>query len=390
MPLFDDVVRDDTGAALYAEPKSEYLNRSARPAAQRIRDLLELWFSRYPEEQRLDLRGRFRSPDDNHHLGAFFELFLHEFLLRLDNRVEVHPQLQGHSRRPDFLVRPLVGSEYFVEAVLATGESREETAARARMDAVYDALNRMESPNFFIGMKVKGAPETSPPARQIRALLKQHLARLDPEAISRDLDAGGFEALPHWSYDHEGWHIEFFPIPKSAKARGRRGLRPIGLQFGEVHWVDDRTAIRDAVIGKAGSYGHLELPYVIAVNALADRVDRIDVMEALFGKEHFIFRAHAAGSVGPEFERAPDGAWTSPGGPPNAGVSAALIAVQLLPSSVSRSSICLYHNPWATRPYEGELNRLHRATAVDGSRMDWHEGMSLADIFELPADWPGQ
>jgi hypothetical protein len=53
--------------------------------------------------------------------SAFFELFLHELLLRLGCNVEVHPDPgTGSSRRPDFLVTDPDGQQFFLEAVLAT------------------------------------------------------------------------------------------------------------------------------------------------------------------------------------------------------------------------------------------------------------------------------
>jgi len=391
MSLFDEIQRDDLGPALYAEPKSVYLNRSARPGAQKIRELLALWFSHYPEQDQLDLYGRFRSHDDAQYLSAFFELFLHELLLTLENRVEVHPVLQGNPRRPDFLVRPQVGSSYYVEAVVATDETREESAARARMNAVYDVINRMDSPNFFIGMKVRGMPDTPPPGRQIRTFLQHQLADLDPDALGRAFEVGGFQALPHWPYHSEDWHVEFFPIPKSQGLRGRPGVRPIGIELGGLQRLDNRVAIRDAIVEKAGRYGELDLPYVVAVDALADFVDRIDIMEALFGKERFIFRGGQDGADGPEAApRTPDGAWTSPNGPRYTRVSAVLMAIRLYPSSIPWSSICLYHNPWAARPYEGQINRLPRAAAASEDRMAWHDGISLGQLFQLAADWPGE
>lgn len=77
-----------------------------------------------------------------------------------------------------------------MEAVLASDESEAEAAANARMDAVYDALNRLESPNFFIGMELRGAPETPPPARQIRAFLEEHLVPLNPDELAQTFREG--------------------------------------------------------------------------------------------------------------------------------------------------------------------------------------------------------
>ena len=140
MSLFDTIRRDDIRAKFYSEPDFRYLNFSARPGVQRIRETVDDWFSRYPEACRAEFRARFREADDYHHRSAFFELFLHELLLRLRCQIEIHPKIEGVPRRPDFRFRSADGTCCYLEAVLATDETREETAARARMNQVYDTL----------------------------------------------------------------------------------------------------------------------------------------------------------------------------------------------------------------------------------------------------------
>jgi hypothetical protein len=388
--LFDDIVREYEGRAMYAEPSFAYLNRSARPAAERIRQTLETWFSHYPSEGQTDLCGRFRSDVDQHHYSAFFELLLHESLLRMGCRVEIHPNIAEDetTKRPDFLVESPHGHRFYIEAVLATGESAEEAAARARMDVVYDAINRLDSPGFFVGMDISGAPDTPPSARHIRAFLKARLDALDPDEVSEHLKLGGIRAIPHWRYEHEGWRIDFHPIPKSPKMRGKSGVRPIGMRSFEAKFVDSSTPIRDAIVAKAGRYGDLELPYVIAVNALDESsVDRIDVMDALFGEEQYIVTFGQSGISESEMSRAPNGAWMSGSGPRYTRVSAVLVAVRLLPWTVGSAGVCLIHNPWAQRPYFSELTRLPQGIPQDG-RMEWQDGESLAEVLELPAGWP--
>src|SRR5919202_5698397 len=83
MRLFDTISHHDEGPPQFAEPEFICLNRSAKPDVSHIRELLEAWLSRYPTSVQTDLCGRFRSPDDTLHRSAFFELFLHELLLRL-------------------------------------------------------------------------------------------------------------------------------------------------------------------------------------------------------------------------------------------------------------------------------------------------------------------
>jgi len=388
MRLFHEIHRTNEGPAQYAEPEFTYLNRSARVAASRVRQLLEAWFSRYPVAGQGDLVGRFRSTDDKQHRSAFFELFLHELLLCLDCRVEIHPSVGEMSRRyPDFLAEPPSANRFYMEAVVATGESTEDAAARARMNDVYDTLNRLESPNFFIGVKLRGAPRTPPPARQIRSFLAQRFVAQDPDEMAKVLESGGLDALPHWYYEHENWELDFFPIPKRPDARGRAGVRPLGMQFYQLVCIEPRVAIRDAIVKKAGRYGEPDLPYVVAANALDENVDEIDVEEALFGKEEFTVSRQQAGSSCVEMTRAPDGVWGSESGPRYTRVSAVLVAAPVLPWNVPRAPMCLYHNPWAEKPYSSELTRLPQAF-LEAGRVKRVGGESLAVVLGLPSGWP--
>ena len=62
--LFDDGPRDIAGGADHLVPQFDYLNRSDRDEAVRVRDVIEDMFSRYPADSQEALRGRLRSADD--------------------------------------------------------------------------------------------------------------------------------------------------------------------------------------------------------------------------------------------------------------------------------------------------------------------------------------
>lgn len=391
MQLFDGMIRTYEGPALYAEPAFAYLNRSASSVAETVRRTLEIWFSRYPESERTDLRARFRSKDDQHHYSAFFELVLHELLLKMNCRIQIHPDSPHHttSRCPDLLVEPPAGSRFYAEAIIVTGMSANERAACARMNDVYDAINRLESPNFFVGMDISGAPETPVPARRIRAFLRERLDELDPDEVAKLWGAGKTEAISHWQYEHEGWSIDFHPIPKSPGLREKPGVRPIGMRSFEGKWVDASTSIRDAITAKAGRYGDFEVPLVIAVNYLGeDTVDQIDVMDALFGKETYSLAISPSGATSaPRMKREPDGAWTSRSGPRYTRVSAVLLAIRAEPWTVGSAGTCLIHNPWAQRRYDSVLTRLSQGVPQAGL-MHWKDGLTLGEALDLPQGWP--
>ena len=103
MRLFDDIQRQSVRRMSGRESSFKFLNTSARTQAQHIRDVLEGWFVAFgTDEDKQQLRRRFRSPDDQTHLGAFFELYCHALLSAQHYAVRVHPRLPSASAHPDF------------------------------------------------------------------------------------------------------------------------------------------------------------------------------------------------------------------------------------------------------------------------------------------------
>jgi hypothetical protein len=373
MSLFDDVERTDMNDALWGEPHFSYLNRSARPTFATIRATLDEWFRRVrvPLARQNALRQRFRSLNNNQHDSAFFELVLHEMLLRLGCTVVWEPAIGDRSTRPDFLVQTPDGQHFYLEATVVTGKSAEEAAAEARMDEVYNA-NRLDSPNFFIGVRISGAPRSPVPAKRIRGFLAHRLAELDPDK------ANGW---PQWRFKHDGWIVDFFPIPKRAEARGRPGIRPLAMFYQTDVKFDIVKHVRKAIRTKSSRYGQLDLPYLIAVNVLEAFREK-DVCNALFGELTYQFDT-ASGAI--SGRRLPNGVWS---GQKHTRVSAVLIADDVHPYRAAQASVAIWHNPWAARPATGLLPLLTHYLPVN-DQIQRQDGRTLGDLLNLPAGWPG-
>ncbi len=309
MKLFNKVEGIVDESAGYTEPSFSYINRTSREEFVRMRDLLEAWFSHYPVSEQQEFRSRFRSSNDFQHEAAFFELFLHELLLRNNCKIKLHPTLQKTSKVPDFLVEPESSHQFYLEATVATGETAHQTAARARENAVYDVLDRLvNSPDYFLSLSIDGSPETPPPAQKLANYINKEISLLDYEEIKKIYESNNLRSLPCWHFEHDGWRIEIKPVPKF-KLRGKASVRPIGTRFTGIRGVDHRTPIRDSIIEKGRKYGELDLPYVIAVNALESGIDKDDILEALFGKEQYLIDISDDVSVvsEPRLQRIPDG-----------------------------------------------------------------------------------
>lgn len=390
MRLFDQLERAFTGPAKYSESSFDFLNRSARDSAKAVRTVLEECFHRFPAESQADLRGRLRSSDGRQSTAAFYELYLHEVARRLTFEIEPHPIVSSSNHHLDFKLTKRA-EVYYLE-VTAAGPSNEDFAAARRISRVYDTLDRMNSPNFFVGVELQGAPETDPPGARIREFLARELARLNPDDVARDFDRGGLDVLPRWQFHHEGWDIVFSPIPKRPESRGKPGLRPLGFQMTAPEYVQCRESIVAAIESKANLYGELDHPYVIAVNVLHNFVDDDEIMDALFGQEATIVTPLPGGQFRTAHTRQPNGGWHGPTGPRATQVSAALMIDNFSHWDIARRAPVLWHNPWARRPlspavWPFEQTIGDRATG----RLDRLDAKrSPHRFFELPRTWPAR
>jgi hypothetical protein len=150
--------------------------------------------------------------------------------------------------------------------------------------------------------------------------------------------------------------------------------------------VDYWTPLRDAVKHKASRYGRLRQPYLVAINALDQDADQIDVMQALFGQETIVIERGNSDNE-PRPERLPNGAWLAKKGPINTRVSGVLVVGSLLPWSVGVRRPIVYYNPWAAYPLDDSLDWLDAQLPREG-KMVKRDGWPLTKILRLPPAWP--
>lgn len=344
MSLFDNFNRTYGAPALNNEDKFHFYNRSAWPASARIRDTLETWFTHYPDKCKAELKARLQSEFDS----AFHELFLHELLLRIGCEVSVHPSAGNHSKtHPDFLAKFPSGAEVFVEAVLSEGESDEEKSRHALLNTLYDEINKIKSPDFFLGIVSIDNPEgIQPSGRKIRIFLNQKLKSLNPDQISE---------VPRWIFRDGKFELEAFPIPKSPQSRGKPGHRFIGGEPGGVHWGGSAATLQSSITRKAKQHGRVNKPYIVAINSLSVwGTDEDDISKALYDSQ----------GVFANYSR----------------ISAVLVT-EVYPSNVPVAPICLYHNPYAAKPCTGFPWRVNQGAY----RV---KGVSIGELLGLPPKWP--
>lgn len=223
--LFNDYQRVDSTIKANRESEFAFLDRSARPEMERVREFLERLAEAYPAEEVSELSARIRSGDDTQFKSAIFELILHEYLLRLGYTLIPHPELpNGSKARPDFHVISPKGDEFYLEAVLASVNDGSDKSAEARMGTTLDALAKACHPNFMVAVEGNGIPTTQPSSARLKLNVMSWLDSLDPDEIQAVMDAHDLFAAPTLTWSHEGWTILFRPIPIKPERRGRLRL----------------------------------------------------------------------------------------------------------------------------------------------------------------------
>lgn len=389
MPLFDTFERHDLRPRRQNEGAFDYMNVSARPGIDAIRELLQLWFARISPDAQADIMGRLRSREEAQHQSAFFELYWHELLSRCGFDVEIHPRLEDVATNPDFLTVRNRLPQFYLEATLAMPPG--DLAADRRFAELHDTLDRMNSPDYFLEVEVRGNPQGNIRGRVVRLRLERWLGDLDHAEMSRLYEQRAYDSVPKFAWTEQGCTLTFTPVPKGPQFRGQPGARPVGIVMpAEIRELRTHEDIRVAIDGKAAKYGNLDRPLVVAVNVLDDFCGDYDVWNALFGEEQVVAIRDADQHVRHEWGyRASNGAWRGSRGPRNRLVSAVNIVHRLLPTTLRTRSVTIIHNPWALNPLPLDALPIPQTTvSIPDGHIHIHDGRDHADVLGVPDPWP--
>lgn len=377
----DEMVRSDHRPSPRRGRSFAFLDRSAWPAAENARTVLESWFADYPDGAKADLRARFRRPDHNHE-SAFFELLLHQVFLRLGLAPEVHPELRTGRSRPDFSIRSR-RRVYYVEANVAgvTGDLAEDALEDEVLDAL-DGLAAERPTRIAVSAATRGKLHRSVSSRSIKNEVRPWIERIEPLLITQ----GRPSEHPQLEIRRGAWALTLTAF----HVLSRPSKRLIHMGPTKTAWSNDGESLRKNILEKAKQHGSLERPLIIAINTQNAFQDREEEMAALFGREQMIVEgASSENVVSTRVSREPEAVWRDRSGSRYTRVHGVLFFRGVVPWNAHNATSCLYVNPFIDAEVPAELLRLGRATVQD-DRMVWEAGEPLGDLLGLPQDWPGE
>lgn len=374
------------GFRRHSETDFGYMNSHADAPVMAARAIIEGWYSNYPTAHREDIARRFRSKKPNQHSGAFWELYLHELFLRMGYSIEVHAVLVDSDARPDFLLLKDGQPVAVVEARLAGVETDEEISAKQRKGELHDALDRVNSPNFFLQIDEVRTASQRPSFRQLTKDVEAWLTTLDPDMPMELFQLERRKSM-QFEWEESGWFLRLLVIPKSADHRGRPG-RAVGTSGTEVKWLDTRGELRRAVAEKARKYGDVGLPFIIAINHVGMSCDRTDWTDALFGTS--AVNVWFADNVVHHQEpfRKNDGLWLGSGKARRTNVSAIIGGWAISPWSMGAHHLKVYSHFAPERPFDFQGNLPCWVLSETTNELEERAGRTSAEILGIPSDWP--
>jgi hypothetical protein len=166
--LFSARERADASPRAHGEPSYAFLDRAAGARWERVRAAFDEWFLRLPESARRDLRNRFALTTELDHLGAFWELWLHEAHRRLGFDVTVHVGVDAGERRQDFLVSRGCAERFWLEATVVGGDSPLTFTERKLHEALCDLIEAVPAPpELSLGLQVLRYGSCTPGRRRV-------------------------------------------------------------------------------------------------------------------------------------------------------------------------------------------------------------------------------
>lgn len=379
--LFDEKQRVDVDPSHHNENTFNYYDRSARKDVSNIRQLLNKWYLGYPVNEQIELKSRFKKTFSS----AFYELFIYQLFKHQGFEIEIHPEIPNSNKRPDFLLKKET-VEFYLEAKEARDKSKEEEASENRNNQVYDLLNKIKSPNFFLKIDELVLKTTRQPSiKKAIEKIETEVANYDPDALMEQLTKYGLDNGAKIEYESDDLKLIISLIPKIPSARNLNEGRPIGMYPIESFWGGSEESIKDSFTKKSKRYGMLDKPYFICINAIGIKGEGdFDVEGALWGSLASTWSTDP-NNKNERMERQRDGIFLDKTGPRCKNVTGVLVTkVMEFNIHVARHWFALH--PFTDIPFEFSLFNLTH-NYIGNGQVQKVSKQTIGEVLKMNSTW---
>ena len=354
----------------------DYFNNSNKKKIIQARNLLNFLFDCYPEEEKKELKARFKKDFDS----SFYELFLYSFFLKLKCDLKIHPDLNKKLKKPDFLVSASK-QKFYAEAKVCYDLSNDERKFEKLKNQFYDELNKLCLKNFHLGIEeIEFKTKKQPSTRALKNEIVKYINKLNLEEIDMLIAQVGHEGIQKLKYEDKDIYLTIRALPIDKSLRDKEVKRPIGMYPFESFWGGGEEFLKTSLIKKSKHYGKLNKPLILCLNTLGIRFyEGHDIEKVLFGISRYGYQNDKSLFKDNLFKSL-DGLFFNESYSMLKNVSAVLIT-KIYPFNVPFSDYSIYINPNSTHKINFAELGLNHNFLVDGE-MRYMKGISLDDIFK--------
>jgi len=380
MKLFENKNRTHIAPALHNENSFDYYDHSARKDVAAVRDVLNQWFENFPEEEKNELKSRFKKTFSS----AFYELFIFSLFKSQGFEIIIHPEVPNSSKRPDFLLKK-GHIEFYLEAKEARDKTIEQEAQQNRINQIYDSLNKIETPNFLLRIeKLILKSESQPAIKKIIPSIEKELKEICPDKVTKDLERLGYDSSPRIYREDDNFKLTISLIPKSPENRNKGG-RAIGAYSFDAYWGGAENSIKNSFSKKAKRYGKLDKPYIICINAIGSKFSgEYDVGNAVWGTLGISW-SDDPNNRDEKTRRQRDGIFMGDKGPIFLNVSGVLITYAM-EFNIPVSNYWLIKHPFSNNDLDFNIFQLAFQYAENG-KIIFNQGKSVGELLNINANW---
>jgi len=318
------------------------------------------WLAEVPEPNQPVWGERLKSNLDHPHFSVRLELYLHHYFKMNGWGIEIEPEMCGSSNKPDFRVTR--GEDRILVEAKAVLEEKSTAQQTQRLRQLADNLTSKLSRDVIIE-PLSNLP-SSLPAKKIHAQIERHAISQADEILEFDLRD---------EHLNTPYSLKVVILPKSPDSTEAGS---VGGTVSGAYMLAIGRRIRDAIEQKAGKYGDIDAPFLIAVYGKGEfPVQTRDELDALFGDRVWLVPEKGMGVV--TESRKPNGFFTSvrDGAHRHEQVSAVLFYRFKWLEDNHVHHIHIYHNPFAQRLLSPDLfPRVPQMVLCDGERLKWING----------------
>lgn len=152
------------------------------PHLEKLRQQIEAWFENIPTTEQADIKARLRSMDDGQHLGAFYEVMLHQFCLEEGWQTEMHHVLEG-GLVPDLKLTTLDKQELLLEVYTQLDPEDERKLAIVK-NKLNDVITKLDTP-FLLNLTYKENPPLDLDLKSLKQSVQDWLNSLDQKSTEK-------------------------------------------------------------------------------------------------------------------------------------------------------------------------------------------------------------